>query len=382
VAAAAKRIRGRSSPGSSTRNGRLYHDIPFAGLGKIPHHRPGTAKRVKQITDLVKVRGKRVLDIGCSAGGVSIGLALAGAKSVEGIDLDGQALAVAEQAAKAAGVANRVRFRRQSFDLRAARDLGRYDVVVWLSQWMWTVKQQGLEKALDALHAVSRKASVLVFESAASDGEAGIPGSSQRKIAGWLRASVAHERIKSVPSPGGWHKRRLFVCTRPRLNWKGHTSEIVRLSRGTILKSYSGCERWPWMASHEAEALGWLDGRPGFPRLIDFSGQELEISWCGWPSAVVADMEPQAEGLLTAMRDTGDGIGIRHRDVRPSNLTALGSRLHLIDFGWALLGPQHQTPDPPPGCFNDREDHKGKWSAKFDDAQAFRNVFRFMRGEG
>lgn len=54
--------------------------------------------------------GKRVLDLGCGTGAFAIGAALLGARLATGIDVDAGSIGLAQQAAQAAGVAQRTWF--------------------------------------------------------------------------------------------------------------------------------------------------------------------------------------------------------------------------------------------------------------------------------
>ncbi len=56
------------------------------------------------------IAGKSVLDLGCGTGTFAIGAALLGARMATGVDVDAQAVALAQRAAQAAGVATRTWF--------------------------------------------------------------------------------------------------------------------------------------------------------------------------------------------------------------------------------------------------------------------------------
>jgi putative methylase len=75
------------------------------------------------------VKDKRVLDLGCGTGLFAIGAALLGARLATGVDIDPEALALAQQAAAHAGVQERTWF--VAADLRAWRpDPATFDTVV------------------------------------------------------------------------------------------------------------------------------------------------------------------------------------------------------------------------------------------------------------
>lgn len=343
VRAALRTVTARHRPGSSIENGKLYHDLPFAGLEGIPSHRLATAGRITQILAEVDVRGRRVLDLGCGPGGISIGLALAGADHVLGVDYDKQALEVARAAAEHLGISSRVRFEHGNLNKALPAGDG-WDVVIWLSQWMWMVKQQGRAEALDQLHDVSRRAKVLVFETAADDGEAAIRGTNQGIIAGWLEAAIVHRKIGTIASAGNWFERPVHFCRDPRATWIGSRAAIERVDRKSVTKCYAKSAP-DWMPKRESVALQRLDGSSHVPRLLEMIDERtLRIEWAGWPERVQHRMLSQGDRLLADLKDAR----IRHRDIRPPNLLGINGRLKLIDFEWALFDDEADTPAPGP----------------------------------
>lgn len=75
------------------------------------------------------IRDKRVLDLGCGTGAFTVGAALLGARLATGIDLDATSIALAQQAAQAARVAERTWF--ITGDLQGWRpEPGAFDTVV------------------------------------------------------------------------------------------------------------------------------------------------------------------------------------------------------------------------------------------------------------
>ena len=360
-------IKGMSFPGSSVEDGTLYHDLP--GMSFL-HHRPNTEARVKQILEYVPVKGKRVLDIGCSAGGISLGLAAAGGE-VTGVDVDVQALKVAQLAASQLGLD--VRF--EEMDILKG-EIEEYDIIIWLSQWMWCVKEIDLWPAVDLLHTISRKGQTLIFESAADDGSAGMVGLSQEDVRAFLEYAAVQKTIVTVPPIEGWYHRPLHVCVTPETSWETPFSIISRTETNKVTKIFKdpmeayfpghNQTSYPWMKDREAEAMRRLKDQVGFPQLHQVGEDRVEMSWGGWRETVKGGRWGQARGILKKLGKAG----IRHRDIKPGNLLALNGVLHLIDFSWCLFDDEEDTPDPAPEGLNCEAPDWIKWGNTDEEAMA------------
>lgn len=80
--------------GSATRQGMLYHEIPFAGYSEVSVHRTLSKERVRLISNEIDLRGKNILDIGCNVGYFCFEFARLGA-TCWGIDYDESAILIA-----------------------------------------------------------------------------------------------------------------------------------------------------------------------------------------------------------------------------------------------------------------------------------------------
>ena len=124
--------------GSSTKQGCLYHELPF--FSNIPTHRKSSKLRA----DIIKsnlgydLTNKTGLDLGCSVGGITFELQLAGANMV-GIDYDPNAINLAKEIEKYYNTGALFRYQLITYSLIFG--LQEFDFIVWLNQWMWLAKQ-------------------------------------------------------------------------------------------------------------------------------------------------------------------------------------------------------------------------------------------------
>jgi SAM-dependent methyltransferase len=157
---------------NSLRIGQAYHDLPFKDF-HLAAWRTDTLARASLIAGVSHIVGKAGLDLGCSIGGMSFALQMSGA-SMTGVDFNKEDIQFAREVER--HYRTGAKFRCADIDqvIWGSDFLGRYDFVVWLSQWMWYFKQVGKERSLLALRRVSQHIRVLWFEVSVGDGCAGI----------------------------------------------------------------------------------------------------------------------------------------------------------------------------------------------------------------
>lgn len=202
----------RPVTGGSTSSGRAYHTIP--GVDG-PAHRTDTQDRVDHIVAHFDPNGLTGSDVGCSVGGISIGLAAHGAR-MRGYDWDREAI----------GVARRVRNDRRLDCTFAVADLTTEqpwteivaaDFVVWMSNWMWIAKLAGAEFARSRLELVAENVDTLIFETA--EGDVSMAGSGGLATAAdveqMLAETTGYDVTNLGPPPGDrWHRRSVFLCVK------------------------------------------------------------------------------------------------------------------------------------------------------------------------
>jgi len=195
--------------GSSLDPGKLYHDIPFMAL---PSHRKNTQLRVDGILVNLDVKGKKGLDLGCSAGGVTFRLQSVGA-AMTGIDYDEAMINLA------CGIEGKfktgARFICATINKDLLSGLERYDFIVWFDQWMWLLKQAGKETACEALSIVSQKTDCLFFSTTQGDAMAKSADiSSKDDVFKILKDNTDYQIDDLGTVKDGWYPRNIFRCHR------------------------------------------------------------------------------------------------------------------------------------------------------------------------
>jgi 2-polyprenyl-3-methyl-5-hydroxy-6-metoxy-1,4-benzoquinol methylase len=195
--------------GSSTKVGKLYHNIPFEDYNT---HRKGTEQRTDLIQNEMDIKGKRGLDIGCSVGGISFYLQQAGA-IMRGVDYDPAVIDFAIAVATKYECA--VDFVNKEIDAEFVSNLGIYDFIIWFDNWMWIEKQHGYTYACDLLAEIAAKTNILFFSTSQNDGQAKGKIKTADDVFKLLKRETGFFDIRNLGVvKDGWHKRSMFVCTR------------------------------------------------------------------------------------------------------------------------------------------------------------------------
>jgi len=242
------------------------------------------------LLDALPIAGRRVLDLGCNVGALSLGLALHGARQVIGYDRDRDSLAVARAAAQYLGLADRTEFHEATIGPDFIRRLPEVDLGLWLSQWMWLLEPLGLEGALDLLFEVSCRIPALFFESANyGETEAWMPEyiRSQRAIELLFEASTCYRSIRVVGQDPAWRQRNVLLGSDPELQWAGETATVIRDTRTSVRKAYK--PEFIRLLGREVDALERLQTRRALGGLDPVAGAVASI---GWPRGVPENSRP------------------------------------------------------------------------------------------
>jgi len=200
--------------GSSTRTGWMYHDVPFCIAQTT--HRKRTGNRAMAINEVYDLNGKVGLDLGCSVGGISFWLHKFGASMV-GVERDVEAIRVARALKQYYGIRG-VTFINDKVT-NVLQRAGPCGFVIYLSTFMWVLKEEGLVAAKETLHRIGAITSTLFFETSYGDAMAGAAVKAAR-----LDSKEAMDRLV-IECTGfknstelfidkGWNNRRLVMFTK------------------------------------------------------------------------------------------------------------------------------------------------------------------------
>jgi len=211
---AASRLAENRCDGSSVERGMLYHDLPFPELSGMAAHRRGNRHRFRLMASRYDFKGKSGVDLGCSVGGLSFRLALAGAKMV-GVDYDPAAIGVADAVREwRLSIGDSVVAENTSF---ICGDVAEFpvpecDFCIWLSVFMWVWKLHGRDAALAKLAEVSQRCDVLFFDTASGKGD-GMAGDVVDMTPEQILARSGYANVVRLGVPRGrWFRRPLFMC--------------------------------------------------------------------------------------------------------------------------------------------------------------------------
>lgn len=321
-------------PGSSVEVGVAYQDIP--GFN-IPFHRGSSWDRVKFISDEVDIKGKTILDLGCSVGSVSQAFLELGAKSVKGVDYDEASIALGRK------LYTNVEFEVADITLDWVKKLPQYDIIVWFSQFMWLWKQHGEDYALDCLFELSKHCETLLFETAGKDdGSAPIPFT-QAEILPLLCRNTPFQDIRDLgpwtyaDGQNDWAVRNIFLLTKPLFHAESELSEVFVEKRGEIRKSFLKGKLEELKRAYVEELLKRevafiTDLSPSgyFPTLIEVGEDDFTMRYIGPRAKWIPEQD------LVFVLDSLNVEGITHRDIRPENILWNGHHIVLIDWTWAI----------------------------------------------
>ena len=201
-------------PGSNTRQGWLYHDVPFNI--KQTTHRKHTDMRALAIKAMYDLNDKAGLDLGSSVGGMSFWLNRFGAAMV-GVERDPQAIRVARALQNYYKI-DEIMFinSKVNDELKMAYA---YDFVCYLSTFMWVLKEEGLVGAQQSLKRIGEITDTLFFETSHGDAMAGgavikAGLNDVNKMNKFVMNYTGLTNMKEIYIDTKWNNRRLVMFTR------------------------------------------------------------------------------------------------------------------------------------------------------------------------
>lgn len=309
--------------GSSVIPGVPYQNIP--GISNSCH-RDHSDLRADRIMELVDLRDRHVSDFGCSVGTITNRLGRK-AKWVTGYDHDEASIAVA-QSLKVPNAS----FAVEDLTMEFLDRHGPFDVVVWVSQFMWMVKQHGMEYALDFLWKLSTQCDTLIFETAARcDGSAPLD-MRQEDIFALLTLNTVYQDIRDYgPWHDNWTSRNVFVAEKPIKSYRGQWSSIEFPKRAIVKKSFIS---HPFADELRLRELECLRALKCVPQVVSTDTHSIVMNYQGFPTRWIpeSDLREIVEDLKRNR--------ITHRDIRPTNVLWNGTHIVLIDFSFATIGDE------------------------------------------
>lgn len=343
--------------GSNTKEGHIYHELPNSGL---PAQRLGMEQRAKfLLSKLGDVKGKTVLDIGGNVGGMSYYFAQAGAKVIC-VDYDENALQIGREFFAKQTLEGSVEFVFANVTPLWIQDLSKYDIVLWLSQWQWFVKQNNKLEGFNALFEISTKAKTFVFESAANDGRANIENATQDTLYQWLIQNTAYTQIDRYKSTDeNWHKRDYFICTKSEFLWRRHRETVIKRVNRRYVQKINESGKLEATEIRDIKFLQEMQDSPLTPKVQNIQHDSYFIEYAGVPITQLTDSD--IAFVLAELKK----YNVVHRDITPSNLCFNGKNVMLIDFGWAIhAGETLDAPEALGEEFKDPNGYNDEYSLK------------------
>ena len=255
-----------------------------------------------------------------------------GAANVVGVDHDKEAIELAR------GIyPYHADFAVDDISLELLSRIPDYGVIIWTSQFMWMVKQHGMEHALDFIFELSQKCETLVFETAGRDDGSAPLDMDQTEILPMLINNTCFQKITDHgPWGDNWAPRNVFVCENPLQQHLGEWSSAglygrYKKERGKFYKWFHVKSFSKELKARELKCLELLQGYPYFPQVLDSDEDSITMTYEG----LTAIWLP--EGDVNRIIELLKEFKITHRDIRPENLLWNGRNIVLIDWSFATF---------------------------------------------
>jgi len=201
----------RGRTGAHIESGYIYHGLPFQDL-PFNSHRPYSNVRAKKILSRLPKDCINGVDLGCSVGSLTFELQMGG-KKMTGIDYDESSINFAKTLEKYKKY--NCHFINEKINMESANKMQNYDFIIWLSNWMWIAKLEGIETAVKILNKISSKTNHLFFDTAqgGSDPIDSYQLGGRSDVYKLLKKNTDFRFIEDLGlSEESYHQRNLFYC--------------------------------------------------------------------------------------------------------------------------------------------------------------------------
>ncbi len=315
--------------------GVAYHELPFPDF-KGAVYRKDLKKRADIIESHVSLQNRKGIDIGCAVGGISFELAQRGALML-GIDFNPDEIEIAQDLEDIYRTGCLFNCQESLEAIKSPNLLANFDFAVWFSQWMWLVKQHGIEEGKNALYLVSKRIKHLFFETSIGDAGAGDVMlehgiTTPEAVIQLLKENTLYSSfVECKRGDGTSLNRSIFYCSGNRsCDYFGFSSSVVRTGANTCIKNFSSKLD---LYNNEVNALKKIVGRH-FPKIKSANNGIVVMDYCGEPLTLEnmpVDYEKQCEEIIKDLKS----CDIIHRDINPTNLLLRSGVIMLIDFGYS-----------------------------------------------
>tara|TARA_B100000315_G_scaffold260325_1_gene320869 strand:+ start:1707 stop:2948 length:1242 start_codon:yes stop_codon:yes gene_type:complete len=197
--------------GAHVDSGYIYHGLPFQDL-PFNSHRPYSNVRARKILSRLPKDCINGVDLGCSVGSLTFELQMRG-KKMTGIDYDESSINFAKTLEKYKKY--NCHFINEKINMESANKMQNYDFIIWLSNWMWIAKFEGIEIAHKILNKISSKTNHLFFDTAqgGSDSIDSYQLKGRSDVYKLLKKNTDFRFIEDLGlSEESYHQRNLFYC--------------------------------------------------------------------------------------------------------------------------------------------------------------------------
>lgn len=389
-------------PGNVSQSGYLYNPLPFPEFSDVPFQRRAVFERFTMMETCLPrpFRPGRLLDIGCHTGFNCFLFAAQGHKCT-GIELDPLTCEIARDTneLKQTGID----FINAAASVDLIQSLGKFDTILFLSTFQWVVMANGWDAAVALLAEVQRHCDVMFFEtSMGQEGKFKLPQiPTAEAVQALLKNTGVHSHVDclgpmAAPGSPDAQPRLLFrsqnrktpftpdlwstppegldrieaITAKITPHYRKENAHFIshvypaKLKQGVdvAIKTVRPKSRMARLLLCREHEFYYSLQASAFPTPIghgmDSNRYVLVLPWQQGPTLAEAltarqggqaDIIPDPAGLKAALQDAQAALraaGIRHRDLRSTNVILTPEGPRILDFGWACWNDEADCPAP------------------------------------